>query len=63
MPAYPNMAQNTKNMQVNKYATRALIPSVVGILPVAELNELTNTRKRPTNKFILILYKWTENSF
>ena len=47
------MAQNTKNMQVNKYATRALMPSVVGILAVAELKELMSTRNRPTNKFIL----------
>lgn len=30
------------------------MPSVVGILAVAELKELISTRNRPTNKFILL---------
>ena len=32
------------------------MPSVVGILAVAELKELMSTRNRPTNKFILTVW-------
>ena len=37
------------------------MPSVVGILAVAELKELMSTRNRPTNKFILT--EWFNGEF
>ena len=48
------MAPNTKKMQVKRYATRALIPSELGILEVTELKELISTRKSPTSRFNLV---------
>ena len=47
------MAPNTKKMQVKRYATRALIPSELGILEVTLLKELISTRKSPTRRFNL----------
>ena len=48
------MAPKTKKMQVKRYATRALIPSELGILEVTELKELISTRKSPTSRFNLV---------
>ena len=57
------MAPNTKKMQVKRYATRALIPSELGILEVTELKELISTRKSPTSRFNLVKDRSSKGMF